>query len=106
MTVGRFAEGALFAVLVWGAVAVAVTLVVRRRLPGLTGAMLVLAAGVLVLAGLLVGVALGILILGERLSWNEPVGALVVFLGIVLAQNRLHLRRRTPVSEFPATLER
>lgn len=42
----------------------------------------------------LVGVVLGVLILGERLSWNEPVGALVVFLGILLAQNRLRLRRR------------
>jgi drug/metabolite transporter (DMT)-like permease len=42
-----------------------------------------------------VGVALGILILGEELSWNEPVGALVVFLGILLAQDRLRLRRRT-----------
>ncbi|WP_106816195.1 DMT family transporter [Microbacterium timonense] len=40
-----------------------------------------------------VGVVLGILILGETISWNEPVGALVVFLGIVLAQDRL--RRRT-----------
>jgi drug/metabolite transporter (DMT)-like permease len=33
-----------------------------------------------------IGVVLGILVLGERLSWNEPVGALVVFAGIVLAQ--------------------
>jgi len=41
-----------------------------------------------------VGVALGILVLGEGLSWNEPVGALVVFLGILLAQDRLRLRRR------------
>jgi len=41
-----------------------------------------------------VGVALGILILGEELSWNEPVGAIVVFLGILLAQDRLRLRRR------------
>ena len=40
-----------------------------------------------------VGVALGILILGEGLSWNEPVGAIVVFLGILLAQDRLRLRR-------------
>ena len=42
-----------------------------------------------------VGVALGILILGEGLSWNEPVGAVVVFLGILLAQDRLRLTRRT-----------
>jgi len=40
-----------------------------------------------------VGVALGILILGEGLSWNEPVGAVVVFLGILLAQDRLRLKR-------------
>lgn len=36
-----------------------------------------------------IGVVLGILVLGERLSWNEPVGALIVFAGIVLAQGRL-----------------
>lgn len=42
----------------------------------------------------LVGVALGILVLGEELTWNEPVGALIVFLGILLAQNRLRVRRR------------
>lgn len=41
-----------------------------------------------------VGVALGIVILGEQLSWNEPVGALIVFLGILLAQDRLRLGRR------------
>lgn len=44
-----------------------------------------------------VGVALGMAILGERLSWHEPVGALVVFLGILFAQGRLRLgRRREP----------
>ena len=41
-----------------------------------------------------VGVALGILVLGESLSWNEPVGAVIVFLGILLAQDRLRRRAR------------
>lgn len=41
-----------------------------------------------------VGVLLGVVILGETLTWNEPVGAVVVFLGILLAQNRLRLPRR------------
>jgi len=41
-----------------------------------------------------VGVALGILLLDERLHWNEPVGAVLVFVGILLAQDRLRLRRR------------
>jgi drug/metabolite transporter (DMT)-like permease len=43
-----------------------------------------------------VGVILGVLLLGERVSWNEPVGALIVFGGILLAQGRVRLRRRTP----------
>ncbi|MFT4219186.1 MAG: DMT family transporter [Microbacterium sp.] len=36
-----------------------------------------------------VGVVLGVVVLGESVAWNEPVGALVVFLGILLAQDRL-----------------
>lgn len=39
-----------------------------------------------------VGVLLGILVLGETITWNEPVGALVIFLGILLAQDRLRRR--------------
>ena len=50
----------------------------------------------------IVGVALGTLILGEQISWNEPVGALVVFLGILLAQNRLALPRRRNGEEADA----
>jgi drug/metabolite transporter (DMT)-like permease len=42
-----------------------------------------------------VGVVLGILILGETITWNEPIGALVVFLGILLAQDRLRRRTRS-----------
>ncbi|MGL4745982.1 MAG: DMT family transporter [Dermatophilaceae bacterium] len=47
-----------------------------------------------------VGVALGALILGERIGWHEPVGALVVICGIAITQERLRLptarRRRRP----------
>ncbi len=39
----------------------------------------------------LVGVLLGVLILGEHFTWNEPAGAVIVFVGILLAQNRLRL---------------
>ena len=33
-------------------------------------------------------VALGIVILSERLSWHEPLGALVVILSVMLVQKR------------------
>ena len=41
-----------------------------------------------------VGVVLGVSILGEQLSWNEPIGALVVFAGILLTQQRISFLRR------------
>jgi drug/metabolite transporter (DMT)-like permease len=47
----------------------------------------------------IVGVLLGVMVLGETVSWNEPVGALVVFLGIMLAQDRLRLGRSRQNSE-------
>jgi drug/metabolite transporter (DMT)-like permease len=49
-----------------------------------------------------VGVALGVLVLGEPLRWNEPVGGLVVLAGIALASGLLGSRRRSgtaPVGE-------
>ena len=41
-----------------------------------------------------VGVILGVLLLQESLSWHEPLGAVIVFLGILLTQQRIRLRRR------------
>lgn len=45
-----------------------------------------------------VGVILGVLLLHESLSWHEPVGAVLVFLGILLTQQRIRLRRRVPAA--------
>lgn len=42
----------------------------------------------------IVGVALGILILGEDLAWHEPVGAIVVILSVMLVQRRRFLLTR------------
>ncbi|GAA1934283.1 DMT family transporter [Microbacterium aoyamense] len=57
-----------------------------------------------------VGVALGILVLGEEITWNEPVGALVVFAGILLAQDRLRAFSRresiTPPADAPVPASR
>ncbi len=45
-----------------------------------------------------VGVALGILLLGETLTWNEPFGALIVIAGIAVSQGRLTGLRHRRVS--------
>ena len=46
-----------------------------------------------------VGVFLGVVILHEVLGWNEPVGAAIVFIGILFAQRRIRLSRRAVISE-------
>jgi len=38
-----------------------------------------------------VGVILGAVILKETMSWHEPVGAVLVLIGVLLAQGRLKL---------------
>ncbi|MEU0536140.1 DMT family transporter [Amycolatopsis tolypomycina] len=43
-----------------------------------------------------VGVLLGVLVLGEPVSWNQPAGALLVVLGILAAHGRLRRRKTEP----------
>ncbi|WP_026361470.1 DMT family transporter [Amycolatopsis nigrescens] len=43
-----------------------------------------------------VGVLLGVLLLGEPLSWHQPAGALLVIAGILVAHGRLRPAARTP----------
>ena len=38
-------------------------------------------------------VIVGIIFLGEKITWNEPVGALVVLLGAAIAQERIRITR-------------
>ena len=40
-----------------------------------------------------VGVALGVVVLSEQVSWNEPAGALLVITGIAISQDRFSWRR-------------
>jgi drug/metabolite transporter (DMT)-like permease len=40
-----------------------------------------------------VAVIVGIIFLGETITWNEPLGALVVLFGAAIAQERIALRR-------------
>lgn len=53
-----------------------------------------------------VGVLLGVLVLGETLSWNEPVGAVLVLVGILFAQRRIRLGSSKPGSAKPIPVTR
>ncbi|MGW5875860.1 DMT family transporter [Nocardiopsis terrae] len=44
-----------------------------------------------------VAVAAGVLLLGETLSWNQPLGAAVIILGAALCQGVIRVRRPAPV---------
>jgi drug/metabolite transporter (DMT)-like permease len=41
----------------------------------------------------LVAVAVGLIFLGEKITWHEPVGALIVLLGAAVAQERIKINR-------------
>jgi threonine/homoserine efflux transporter RhtA len=43
-----------------------------------------------------VATVVGVLILGEHLIWNQPVGALVVLAGVAISQGVLSRWRRDP----------
>ncbi|MFI7603509.1 DMT family transporter [Micromonospora sp. NPDC049366] len=43
-------------------------------------------------------VLIGAVVLGERLNWHQPVGALIVLLGVAVSQGLIGRRRTTPVS--------
>lgn len=50
-----------------------------------------------------IGLTLGVVVLGETFSWNQPTGALVVILGVAIAQGRL--RRRRAAATVGATVD-
>ena len=40
-----------------------------------------------------VAVVAGLIFLAEKLTWNEPVGALIVLIGAAIAQERIRINR-------------
>jgi drug/metabolite transporter (DMT)-like permease len=44
-------------------------------------------------------VVVGVAFLGESLSWNEPVGALLILVGVAFAQDRIHRRAQRTSDE-------
>ena len=50
----------------------------------------------------LVAIIVGIIFLNESITWNEPVGALIVLLGAAIAQERISLGKRNTDRLFKA----
>lgn len=46
----------------------------------------------------IIGLALGIVVLGESLTWNLPVGGAVTIAGILISQGRLRLPHRSTIT--------
>lgn len=74
---------ALAAIIVLGAVGTGIAYVWNNQVVAAWGSV---RASMVTYVTPVVGVLLGSLVLGERLSWNEPLGMLVLFAGIALAQ--------------------
>ncbi|NYF12193.1 drug/metabolite transporter (DMT)-like permease [Pseudoclavibacter sp. JAI123] len=49
-----------------------------------------------------VGVVLGVVVLGESVHWNQPLGGLIVVLGVLASQGRVPWMRARSVVEMPA----
>ena len=94
--VGPVTGGVVAAMVALGALSTGVAFVFNLHVIRQVGSST--ASTVTYLTPLVAGV-IGYLAFGERVSWNEPVGAVVVVLGIVLAQGVPVLRRRVPVAE-------
>jgi drug/metabolite transporter (DMT)-like permease len=91
--VGAVTGGVVAAMVALGALSTGVAFVFNLHVIQRVGS--ATASTVTYLTPIVAGV-IGYLAFGERLSWNEPVGAVVVVLGIVVAQGAPRLRRRVP----------
>jgi drug/metabolite transporter (DMT)-like permease len=48
-------------------------------------------------------IVVGVIVLHEHITWYQPVGGLVVLLGVAVSQGLLRLARRKPVAAASAT---
>lgn len=89
---GPVTAGPLAAVVVLGALATGMAFIWLFRVIALAGS--VVSASV-TYATPLVSTALGIVLLGESVTWNQPVGAAIVLVGAALVQGLLPRPRKT-----------
>ena len=96
LPIGLFAPmslnvNAVMSILVLGAIGTGIAYVWNNQVVGRWGSV---RASMVTYVTPVVGVILGALLLGETLSWNEPIGMLVLFVGIALAQGLISFNRK------------
>lgn len=90
--------GPTVAVVVLGSIGTGVAFVLFYRVVRLAGA---LTASTITYATPIVSTILGVVILGEALTWNQPAGALLVLTGVALVQGLLRPLPERPASPRP-----
>jgi drug/metabolite transporter (DMT)-like permease len=96
LTIGAPTVKSVAAMLALGILGTGIAYVVYYRLLSEVGSAI---ASAVTYMSPIVGVILGVLLLGESISWNEPVGAAVVLLGAAVAQGRLKFIGKKAVSK-------
>jgi drug/metabolite transporter (DMT)-like permease len=86
LTTGPLSFNSVASMLALGILGTGIAYVIYYRLLAEVGS--AIASAVTYLSPI-IGVILGVLLLGENISWNEPVGAGIVLLGAAVAQGRL-----------------
>ncbi|MDO8108190.1 DMT family transporter [Isoptericola sp. b441] len=94
---GTVTVGVVGAMVALGALSTGVAFVLNLRVIGLVGSA---TASTVTYLTPVVAAVIGVLAFGERVTWNEPVGVLVVIGGIVLAQG-VPRRRRAVLPDAP-----
>jgi drug/metabolite transporter (DMT)-like permease len=88
LTVGAFDLDSTLSILALGAIGTGYAYVLFYELIDRAGS--AIASSVTYITPL-VGVLLGLILLGEKISWHEPVGGLIVLLGAAITQGRIKL---------------
>lgn len=93
---------AVLALIAVGCLSSGIAYVLNYRLIQLTDST---TASTVMYAAPLVAIGVGTLFLGEAVTWNEPVGCVLILLGAALAQNLIWPLRRTPAASIESAAD-
>lgn len=91
LTIGPLSSSAFWGMMALGVLGTGLAYVLYYQLLATVGS--AIASAVTYLSPI-IGVGLGVILLGETISWHEPVGAVIVLLGAAVAQGRIKFGRK------------